>query len=70
MYQEAFDVIKDWLNKCSIITPLFYGVIQRIKENLMAAASVGNLQISFSVLKVLNEEFHGLISNSQVKLYD
>ena len=36
----------------------------------MAPASVGNLQISFSVLKVLNEEFHGLISNSQVKLYD
>jgi hypothetical protein len=69
-YQEAFDVIKDWLNKCSIITPLSFNANQRIKENLMAAASVGYLPISFSDLKELNEELHGLISNSQVKLYD
>jgi hypothetical protein len=30
-YEEAFDVIKDWLNKCSKITPLSFNANQRIR---------------------------------------
>jgi hypothetical protein len=62
-YEEALNIIKDWLGKCDKITPLDFSVNNKIKVNLTATAKVGYLPIGFSDLKSENRELYSIISN-------
>lgn len=62
-YEEALNIIKDWLGKCDKITPLDFSVNNKIKVNLTAAGKVGYLPIGFSDLKAENRELYCIISN-------
>jgi hypothetical protein len=59
-HMEAFNIIRDWLNRCSKIRPVDFNVDHRIKDNLRSAIKVGNryLPVSFNNLKVENPELH------------
>jgi hypothetical protein len=62
-YEEALNIIKVWLGKCDKITPLDFGVNNKIKVNLTAAAKVGYHPMGFSDLKAENKELYSIISN-------
>ena len=63
-YDDAFNVTKQWLNKCDKMVPLDFNANPKIKYALMAATIVGYLPIGFSDLKAENEELHSLVSNA------
>lgn len=62
-YDEAFNITKDWLNKCDKIIPLDFNVNAKIKETLRGATSVGYLPMGFSNLKEENAELYNRISS-------
>jgi len=66
-YEDAVGIIKDWLSKCNKIKRLDFGVNDRIKANLSAAARVGYLPISFNHLKAQNRQLADLISSQMKK---
>jgi Primase X len=59
-HEDAFSIIRDWLDKCDTLKPLVMN--DRIKSNLNAAARKGYLPISFSDLKIENRQLADLIS--------
>ncbi|MGC1931266.1 MAG: hypothetical protein WA667_20030, partial [Candidatus Nitrosopolaris sp.] len=64
-HEVATSIIRMWLNKCDKLRPLV-SVNDRIKPNLIAAARVGYLPISFTDLKTENRQLAENIS-SQIK---
>ncbi|MFZ0225035.1 MAG: DNA primase noncatalytic subunit PriX, partial [Candidatus Nitrosopolaris sp.] len=60
-YEDAFSILRDWLDKCDKLRPLV-GVNDRIKSNLSAAARKGYLPISFNDLNTENRQLADLIS--------
>jgi hypothetical protein len=62
-YDEAFNITKDWLNKCDKIIPLDFNVNAKIKETLRGATSIGYLPMGFSNLKEENAELYNRISS-------
>jgi Primase X len=61
-YDDAFNVLKDWLKECDKITPLDFNANDRIKTNLRAAIRVGYLPVSFNKLELEKKELYHLIS--------
>jgi hypothetical protein len=61
---EAFNIIKDWLNECDKITLLDFSAYDKIKTTLRAAIRVGYLPLSFDKLKIENKELYHTISKS------
>jgi hypothetical protein len=61
-YEDAFSIIREWLDKCDKIKPLDFSVGERIKANLNAATKVGYRPIGFSHLKTQNRELADFIS--------
>jgi len=61
-YEDAFSIIRVWLDKCSKLKPLI-GVNDRIKPDLNAAVRIGYLPISLSDLETENRQLADLISN-------
>jgi hypothetical protein len=64
-FENAFAVIKDWLDRCSIIRHLDFGAERRIKDDLNAAIRVGYLTISFDYLKTENKELNKTLNRRQ-----
>lgn len=62
-YDDAFNVMKSWLDRCDKIRPLDFNANVRIKDALRAATRVGYLHIGFSDLKSENQELYKQISN-------
>jgi hypothetical protein len=62
-YDDAFNVIKNWLDSCDNINPLDFDANVKIKDALRAAIRIGYLPIGFSDLKLENGELYGHISN-------
>jgi hypothetical protein len=52
----------EWLDKCDKLRALDFSVNDRIKPNLIAAARVGYLPISFTDLKTENRQLAEPIS--------
>jgi thioredoxin reductase (NADPH) len=66
-YEDAFSIIREWLDKCDKIKPLDFSVNNRITTNLDAATKGGYLPIGFSHLKTQNRELADLISYEMKK---
>jgi len=62
-YDDAFNIIKKWLNNCDKVRPLDFNPNIKIKEALKSATRVGYLHIGFSDLKSENRELYKHISN-------
>ncbi|MGC2570726.1 MAG: DNA primase noncatalytic subunit PriX [Candidatus Nitrosopolaris sp.] len=62
-YDDAFDVIRNWLTNCDKERPLDFNTNIKIKDALRAATRVGYLHIGFSDLKSENGELYRHISN-------
>jgi hypothetical protein len=60
-HEEAFRIIRDWLNKCHQLKRLDFDLNQKIKYDLGSVSSYR--PISFNNLKVDNPELYSLISN-------
>jgi Primase X len=69
-YDDAFNIIKNWLNNCDKARPLDFNANIKIKDALRAATRVGYLHIGFSDLKSENGELykHIIIGDSSSKL--
>jgi hypothetical protein len=61
-YDDAFNIMKNWLNNCDKIKPLDFNANVRIKDVLRAATRVGYLPMAFNDLKAENEELYRYIS--------
>jgi non-catalytic primase subunit PriX-like protein len=62
-YDDAFNITKNWLNKCDEVKPLDFNADAKIKEYLKAATRVGYIHIAFDDLKTENGELYRFISN-------
>jgi hypothetical protein len=62
-YDDAFNIMKNWLNNCDKVKPVDFNANVRIKDVLRAATRVGYLPMAFNDLKAENEELYGHISN-------
>jgi hypothetical protein len=60
---DAFNIIKNWLNNCDNIRSLDFNTNVKIKDALRAATRVGYLHIGFRDLKSENVELYKQISN-------
>lgn len=61
-YEESFNVIKEWLHKCSSIRRLNFNPNPKIKENLNTAVRKCYLPIRLDKLKIENRELYDLLS--------
>jgi hypothetical protein len=68
-YEEAFIIIKDWLNLCCSIKRLDFSSDRRIRENLNNALTVGYRHIGFEKLRIENKELHTLLSEDRSLKY-
>jgi hypothetical protein len=64
--QEAFNVIREWLNRCSELQRLQFSINQRINDGLDGAAKKGYLPISLEKLKQENDRLYGFLHISGV----
>jgi hypothetical protein len=62
-YDDAFNIMKNWLNNCDKIKPVDFNANVRIKDVLRAATRVGYLPMAFNELKAENEELYRHISD-------
>jgi hypothetical protein len=64
--QEAFNIIKEWLQHCSELQRLSFSVSQRITDGLDGAAKRGYLPISLEKLKEENNRLYSFLHVSGV----
>lgn len=62
-YDESFNIIRDWLDRCNQLQRIDINVNQRINEGLRGAERKGFLQISKDKLEEENGELHYLLQN-------
>jgi hypothetical protein len=62
-YDESFNIIRDWLDRCNQLQRIDFNVNQRINEGLRGAERKGFLQISKDKLEEENGELHYLLQN-------
>ena len=62
-YEEAFDIIRDWLNKCGSSRKLDFKPDYLIKYNLNNAKRIGYLPIGLDKLKEENNDLYQIVSN-------
>jgi hypothetical protein len=67
--QEAFNIIKEWLQHCSELQRLNFSVSQRITDGLDGAAKRGYLPISLEKLKEENNRLYSFLHVSGVVEY-
>jgi hypothetical protein len=64
--QEAFNVIREWLNHCSELQRLQFSINQRINDGLDGATKKSYLPISLEKLKQENDRLYGFLHISRV----
>ena len=62
--ENAFSMIKDWLNKCNSLRQLDFNPNYIVKYNINSAKKAGYLPISLDKLKMENSRLHNLVANS------
>lgn len=62
-YDDAFNIIKNWLDSCDKIGPLDFNANIKITYALKTAIRVGYLPMAFNDLKSENDELYRHISN-------
>jgi len=62
-YDDAFNIIKNWLSTCDSVNPLDFNANVKIRYSLKAATRVGYPPMAFSDLKSENGELYRHISN-------
>jgi Primase X len=62
-YDDAFSIMKNWLDSCDKIRPLDFNANVKIKDALKAATRVGYLPMAFDDLKAEERELYRDISN-------
>ncbi|MGB8935836.1 MAG: DNA primase noncatalytic subunit PriX [Candidatus Nitrosopolaris sp.] len=62
-YDDAFNIMKNWLNNCNQVRPLNFNANVKIKDALRAAIRVGYLPMAFNDLKSEDGELYRHISN-------
>jgi hypothetical protein len=62
-YDESFNIIRDWLDRCNQLQRIDFNVNHRINEGLRGAERKGFLQISKDKLEEENGELHYLLQN-------
>jgi hypothetical protein len=64
-YNEAFSIIKDWLNKCGTLRMLDFIPDYLIKYNLNNAKRIGYLPISIDKLNIENKQLYHMINENK-----
>jgi hypothetical protein len=64
-YNEAFSIIKDWLNKCGTLRTLDFIPDYLIKYNLNNAKRIGYLPISIDKLNIENKQLYHMINENK-----
>jgi hypothetical protein len=64
-YNDAFNTIKDWLNKCHTSRRLDFKPDYLIKYNLNNAKRIGYFPIGLNKLKEENSDLYQIVSNSK-----
>jgi hypothetical protein len=67
--QEAYNIIKEWLERCGQLERLGFSVSQRITDGLDGAAKKGYLPISLEKLKEENNRLYSFLHVSGVVEY-
>jgi hypothetical protein len=62
--ENAFTMIKDWLNKCNSLRQIDFNPNYVVKYNINSAKKGGYLPISLDKLKIENYYLHGLVANN------
>lgn len=62
-YIESFNLLKNWLEKCSEKKSLDFNPASKIKHNLKAAANIGYFPVSLNELKEVNGELYSIITD-------
>jgi Primase X len=62
-YEESYNIIKDWLDKCSSLKPLDSYPNYYIKYNLNSAIRIGYLPMKFDDLKVENITLYNILKD-------
>jgi non-catalytic primase subunit PriX-like protein len=59
--ENAFSMIKDWLNKCNSLRQLDFNPEYIVKYNINSAKRTGYLPISLEKLKIENSRLHSVV---------
>ncbi len=62
-YEESYNIIKEWLDKCSSMKPLDFSYSYYIKYNLNSATKVGYLPMKFDGLKAENTKLYNIMKD-------
>jgi hypothetical protein len=62
-YEESYNIIKEWLDKCSSLKPLDFSYSYYIKYNLNSATKVGYFPMKFDDLKVENIKLYNILKD-------
>jgi hypothetical protein len=62
-YEESFNVIKEWLDKCSSLKPLDFSPSYYIKYNINSAIRVGYFPMKFDDLKTENMKLYDILKD-------
>ena len=62
LYEEAFGIIKEWLNKCDSLQRLDSKFDSRIRDNLNSAMRIGYFPISLEDLKSENKHLYDIVT--------
>jgi hypothetical protein len=62
-YDESFDIIREWLERCNQLQQITFNINQKIREGLKGAERIGCLQISKGNLKEDNEQLYSLLQD-------
>jgi non-catalytic primase subunit PriX-like protein len=60
--EDAFTLIRDWLNKCNSLRQLDFNLNYIIKYNINSAKKTGYLPISLEKLKIENSHLHSIVA--------
>jgi Primase X len=62
-YEESFNIIKEWLDKCNSLKSLDFSPSYYIKYNLNSATKVGYFPMKFDDLKVENIKLYNILKD-------
>jgi Primase X len=66
-YDDAFNIIKGWLDRCNLLKPLDFSPSYYIKYNLNSAIRVGYFPMSFEKVKTENQELYTILKNNLLR---
>jgi Primase X len=62
-YEESYNIIKEWLDKCGSLKPLDFSLSYYIKHNLNSATRVRYFPMKFDDLKIENIKLYNVLKD-------